>query len=162
MIDRCRGSPALMKFFIECFEGVLVTDFWSAYESVCAEDRQYCLVHLLRELEKVDQHNASIEWQAFAKRSRRLIRDAIRLRCRKDFVPGTFPSKVDRLNKRLAQLAAEQPRDRDARRLTNQLRKHAEYLLTFLDYDYYYSAACSLGRPLGGHQSRSQRRERRC
>ena len=52
MIDRSRGSPALRKFFTEAFEGVLITDFWSAYESVCAADRQYCLVHLLRELEK--------------------------------------------------------------------------------------------------------------
>jgi len=58
-IDRCRGSPALMKFFGECFEAVLVTDFWAAYESVCAQDRQYCLVHLLRELEKVELHNTT-------------------------------------------------------------------------------------------------------
>ncbi len=67
MIDRSRGSPALQRFFAEEFEGVLITDFWSPYESVCAEDRQYCLVHLLRELEKVDDHNDSPEWQAFAK-----------------------------------------------------------------------------------------------
>ena len=32
----------------------------AAYASVCADDRQYCLVHLLRELEKVDQDNHSI------------------------------------------------------------------------------------------------------
>ncbi|MCH8150241.1 MAG: transposase [Planctomycetes bacterium] len=67
MIDRSRGSPALQKFFTDLFEGVLITDFWSAYESVCAEDRQYGLVHLLRELEKVDEGNDSSEWQAFAK-----------------------------------------------------------------------------------------------
>ena len=29
-----------------------MTDFWRAYESVVAEDRQYCLVHLLRELDR--------------------------------------------------------------------------------------------------------------
>lgn len=39
MIDRCRGSPALQKFFTEAFEGVLITDFWAAYGSVSAEDR---------------------------------------------------------------------------------------------------------------------------
>jgi len=141
MIDRCRGSPALLKFFIECFDGVLITDFWSAYESVCAEDRQYCLVHLLRELEKVDQRNESAKWQAFAKRLRRLIRDAIRLRCRKDFVPGKFQSKVNRLNDRLVQLAnaacgdgGVASDDADVKRLGKRLRKHAEYILTFLDY----------------------------
>jgi transposase len=134
LIDRCRGSPALQTFFTEAFEGVLITDFWSPYESVCAEDRQYCLVHLLRELEKVDDDNDSAEWRAFAKKLRRLLRDGIRLRKRPDFAPGRFQSRVDRLNARLAQLAAEEPLDGDTRRLTNRLRRHAEYIFTFLDY----------------------------
>ena len=30
MVDRCRGSPALQKFFLDAFHGVLITDFWSA------------------------------------------------------------------------------------------------------------------------------------
>jgi transposase len=134
MIDRSRGSPALQQFFTEQFEGVLITDFWSAYESVCTEDRQYCLVHLLRELEKVDLRNDSAEWRAFAKKLRRLLRDGIRLRKCPDFVPGKFQHRVDRLNARLAKLAAAEPLDGDTRRLTNRLRRHAEYLFTFLDY----------------------------
>jgi hypothetical protein len=84
---------------------VLISDFWAAYLSVCAADRQYCLVHLLRELEKVDLRNDSAEWQAFAKKLRRLLRDGIRLRKRPEFAPGKFQSKVDRLNARLAKLA---------------------------------------------------------
>jgi hypothetical protein len=136
MIDRSRGSPALQKFFAEEFEGVLITDFWSVYESVCAEDRQYCLVHLLRELEKVDQRNDSIEWQAFAKKLRRLLRDGIRLRKRPDLVPEAYRGRADRLNKRLATLAGEEHLDADARRVSKRLRKHAEYLFTFLDYDH--------------------------
>lgn len=134
MVDRCRGSPALQKFFIDAFQGVLVTDFWSAYESVCAEDRQYCLVHLLRELEKVDQHNHSAEWQSFARRLRRLLRAGIRLRKRPDFAPGKFQDQVNRLNVRLNQLAAEEHLDSDTRRLTKRLRRYAEYIFTFLDY----------------------------
>jgi transposase len=136
MIDRSRGSPALQQFFTEEFEGVLITDFWSPYESVCAEDRQYCLVHLLRELEKVDLKNDSAEWKAFAKKLRRLLRDGIRLRKRPDFAPGKFQSQVNRLNARLVKLAAEEYVDGDARRLTKRLRKHAEYIFTFLDYDH--------------------------
>jgi hypothetical protein len=136
MIERSRGSPALQKFFTEEFEGVLISDFWSAYESVCAEDRQYCLVHLLRELEKVDDHNNSPEWKAFAKKLRRLLHDGIRLRKRSDFAVGAFQGRVQRLNVRLAELAAEEPIDGDTRRLTKRLRKYAEYLFTFLDYDH--------------------------
>jgi hypothetical protein len=134
MIDRSRGSPALQKFFTEAFKGVLITDFWAAYESVCAEDRQYCLVHLLRELDKVDQHNRSAEWQAFARRLRRLLRDGIRLRKRPDFAPGAHQRRVNLLNTRLAAMAAEENGDADARRLAHRLRKHAEHIFTFLDY----------------------------
>lgn len=134
MIDRCRGSPALQKFFTDVFEGVLITDFWAPYESVCAEDRQYCLVHLLRELEKVDLRNDSAEWRAFAKKLRRVLRDGMRLRKRPDFAPGKFPSRVDRLNVRLAKLAVEEPLDGDTRRLRKRLRKYAEFIFTFLDY----------------------------
>ena len=95
----------------------------------------YCLVHLLRELEKVDQRNASPEWQAFAKRLRRLLRDGIRLRKRSDFAPGRFQARVDRLNARVGEMAHETYHDADARRLTKRLRKYGEHLFTFLDYD---------------------------
>ena len=44
MIDRCRGSPALQKFFGEAFAGTLIHDFWAPYESIETADRQYCLV----------------------------------------------------------------------------------------------------------------------
>lgn len=153
MIDRCRGSPALRKFFTDEFEGVLITDFWAPYESVCAEDRQYCLVHLLRELAKVDLRNDGDEWRAFAKKLRRLLRDGIRLRKRADFVPGKYQNRVNRLNTRLARLANEEsagddqrandesaepangiPPDNDVRRLKKRLRKYVEYIFTFLDY----------------------------
>ena len=134
IIDRSRGSPALQRFFTEEFKGVLITDFWSAYASVCADDRQYCLVHLLRELENVDEHNDSPEWQFFAKRLRRLLRDGIRLRKRPDFAPNMHRSRVHRLHMRLTELADAEPVDGDVRRLTKRLCKHVDHIFTFLDY----------------------------
>jgi len=53
---------------------------------------------------------------------------------RDDFAPHRYRSRIDRLNTRLADLAAEERVDSDARRLTKRLRKYAEYLFTFLDY----------------------------
>ena len=64
-IDPTRGSAALQQFFTKAFEGTLVTDFFSAYNAVVCEDRQVCLVHLLRELAKVDLTNSSPQWLAF-------------------------------------------------------------------------------------------------
>ncbi len=134
LIDRCRGRPALRRFFSEAFDGVLITDFWAAYESVEAADRQYCLPHLLRELEKVDRHNDSAEWQAFAKRLRRLLRDGMRLRKRRDFTPSRYRGRIDLLNLRLGRMARDEHSDADARRITGRLRRYAEHLFTFLDY----------------------------
>ena len=74
--------------------------------AIDVRDRQYCLVHLLRELEKVDQHNTSAAWQAFAKTLRRLIRDEIRLRKRPDFSPQRYQSRIVRLGRRLDALLA--------------------------------------------------------
>ena len=134
MIDRSRGSPALAKFFLTEFEGVLITDFWAAYNAVCAADKQCCLVHLLRELEKVDMHNESVEWQAFAKRLRRLIGDGIRLRKREDYAPHLYASRIHRIDQRLMALARAEYVDADASRLGKRLLRHADQLFTFLDY----------------------------
>lgn len=138
LIDRSRGSPALARFFTEAFDGTLVTDFWAAYESVAADDRQYCLVHLLRELEKVDRYNTSAAWQAFAEQLRRLVRDGIRLRKRADFTPERYRSRLSLIHRRLVKLAdanggASRSTDDDVRRLTHRLSKHRDHLFTFLD-----------------------------
>jgi transposase len=134
IIDRSRGSPALHRFFSESFRGVLIHDFWAAYESVWADDRQYCLVHLLRELEKVDQTNHSLEWRHFAKKLRRLIRDAIRLRKRTDFSPETYRSRIHLIDSRLNALAWASYTDSDARRVGKRLDRHLDQLFTFLDH----------------------------
>lgn len=133
LIDRSRGSPALERFFAEAFDGVLVTDFWPAYNAFATE-RQCCLVHLLRELEKVDQDNHSSAWQAFAKMLRRLVRDGIRLRKRADFSPEKYRSRILRIDRRMMELARGQYADADARRLAGRLLKHADELFTFLDH----------------------------
>jgi len=134
MINRSRGSPALEKFFIEAFDGVLITDFWAAYNAVWARERQCCLVHLLRELEKVDRHNDSAEWKAFTKKLRRLLGDGIRLRKREDYTRQRYESRVLRINDRLMAMARGEYSDADASRLGKRLLRHCDQLFTFLDY----------------------------
>jgi len=140
LIDKSRGSPALQKFFSEAFDGTLVHDFWRAYESVCAEDRQYCIPHLLRELLKVDEgkasadeHNISQEWQNFAKQLRRLLRDGIRLRKRNDFDSGKYARRIKLIHHRLCRLADASYYDADAARLGERISRHRDHLFTFLD-----------------------------
>jgi len=134
MVDRSRGNPALLKLFQESFDGILVTDFWAAYDSVGWWKHQCCLVHLLRELEKVNQRNTSEEWLAFSKKTKRLIQDALRLRAHEDFTPEKYESRIKQLYVRLLDLALAGYTDKDAQRLAKRLEKYRDELFTFLDH----------------------------
>lgn len=135
MIDKKRGSPALRKFFQQEFAGTLVSDFWGAYNSVACGARQTCLVHLLRDLEHVEQYKRpGPEWPAFAKKLRRLVRDAIRLSRQADREALDFASRRERLHARLADLIETPWKDSQARRLVKRLRRHKGDLFTFLDH----------------------------
>lgn len=146
MIDEGRGSDALRKFFTGAFKGVLIHDFWAPYASVLLEGEgahQCCLAHLLRELDHVDEHalpgkapDRAREWCAFVKMLRRLLRDGIRLRKRKDFTPQKYTPRIVRIDRRLTALAQGTPTgyaDPDAARLAARLRRHRDELFTFLD-----------------------------
>lgn len=136
MINRCRGGPALREFFIEEFEGVLVTDFWGAYNAVAAGARQKCLVHLLRELKNVDKyHRPGADWPDFAKKLRRLIGDAVRLWKRAAVPVGEYQSRRARLDTRLAELIDRPWAEKHSRRLVKRLRRHQNELFTFLDHE---------------------------
>lgn len=134
MIDRCRGSPALAKFFQQEFAGTLVSDFWGAYNAVACSRRQKCLVHLLRDLEYVETyHCVNQDWSVFAKKLRRLIGDAIRL-WKREMVPAVeSASRRTRLDVRLQELIETSWSHPDARRLIKRLRRHQGELFTFLD-----------------------------
>jgi len=136
MIDRRRGSPALKRFFKCEFAGVLVTDFWGAYNAVVCARKQKCLPHLLRDLKRTAHyHRPGGDWPAFSKQLKRLIRDSIRLsKQRKELPAKSFASRRRRLDMRLSELLARPWQQRHARRLVKRLRRHASELFTFLDH----------------------------
>lgn len=136
MIHRSRGSPALLTFFTQEFGGILVSDFWGAYNAVACALRQTCLVHLLRELEHTEKYKSPDEhWPAFAKKLRRLIGDAIRLwRRKEELSPETYASRRARLTRRLDELIDTPWESKHAKRLVKRLRRHRNDLFTFLDH----------------------------
>jgi hypothetical protein len=136
IIDRSRGSPALKRVFQKEFAGVLVTDFWSAYNAVVCARKQKCLPHLLRDLKRTQHyHKPGGDWPAFSKRLKRLIRDAIRLsKRRRELSAERFASRRSRLERRLQELLVWPWEGRHARRLVKRLRRHRSELFTFLDY----------------------------
>ena len=136
MIDRRRGSPALKRFFKKEFAGVLVTDFWGAYNAVVCARKQKCLPHLLRDLKRTQHyHKPGGDWPEFSKQLKRLIRDSIRLSKRRKELPAkAFASRRQRLDVRLRGLLAQPWEQCHARRLVKRLRRHSSELFTFLDH----------------------------
>jgi transposase len=136
MIDRRRGSPALKKFFKKEFAGVLVTDFWAAYNAVVCAAKQKCLPHLLRDLKRTGHyHKPGGDWPEFSKQLKRLIRDSIRLGKRRgELSAEQFASRRQRLQQRLHDLLVQEWNERHARRLVKRLRRHEAELFTFLDH----------------------------
>jgi len=134
MINRSRGSPALSRFFTESFDGVLVTDFWAAYNAVSCRGRQGCLAHLFRELEKVNEIDCSDSWTEFSRKLKRLLRDAIRLSRRRDLPEERFASRRARLGQRLDGLIEMSGENPNVKRLAKRLRRYREGLFTFVDH----------------------------
>jgi len=131
-INKSRGSPALLEFMGETFGGCLITDFWSAYNRIACEDRQYCLAHLFRELDKVDERNKSEVWKAFRKKLLRLLNDAIRLNQAEGTGDASWDSRYVRLLDRLHVMIRESGSDADVRRLCARLNRYENGIFTFL------------------------------
>ena len=132
-IERSRAGPVVLKFIRDCFDGVLVSDFWYAYNVLtCA--KQKCLVHLLRELERVCKYkDSSGDWPKFSKKLKRLIRDAIRLRKRKDELnEQVYNRRCERIEKRLQLILEHNWSNKNAKRLLKRLNRHQDEVFTFL------------------------------
>lgn len=132
LIDRSRGHPALEKFFVEEFAGVLVTDFWAAYDAIVCGAHQRCWPHLLRELKEVEAAGRDRDdWPSFARRLRRIYADGVKLRAARSQVED-FDLATARLERRVIELGLADWRHPDAARLAGRLHKYGEELLTFL------------------------------
>jgi len=135
MIHRSRGSPALDEFFTEAFDGVLITDFWSAYGAVSRAEHQACLAHLLRELKHLDEKDGSAGWRAFSKKLRRLLRDGLRLKARSDLSAAIRQHRTRLIDRRLMQLVEWESPNANVQRLVKRLGRYRDSLFTFLDYE---------------------------
>lgn len=135
LITPSRGSPVVKKVLGALFKGILISDFYGAYNRVVALAKQKCLFHLFTELVKVDQRNDSLAWQIFRNRLSRLLKDAIRLADKKSaMTPEGFSRARTRLHARLDDLCESvKIADADAQRIRKRLVRHRGELFTFLD-----------------------------
>jgi hypothetical protein len=137
LITKSRGSPVIREVLGTVFRGILLCDFWGAYNKITALAKQRCFYHLFTELAKVDKNNKSSAWKAFRKLLCRLLKDAVRLSERKaQLVPEKYDSLKSRMYDRLEQiLLIHHNGDKDIKRLIKRLKRHKAELFTFLEYE---------------------------
>jgi len=136
LIDRRRGAAVVKQVLGTLFPGILITDFWGAYNAIEALAKQRCYFHLFTELVKVDKRNCSATWKRFRKRLSRLLKDAVRLgEQRLIRSPPSYARRRAQLDLRLDGLIAGSFEDADAKRLIKRLRRHHNEMFTFLDHE---------------------------
>lgn len=137
LIDRHRGAAVVKQVLGTLFPGVLITDFWGAYNAIEALAKQRCYFHLFTELLKVDKLNGSTPWKRFRKKLSRLLNDAVRLADQRQIrSPPIYARRREKLHLRLDQLIAATFDDADAKRLIKRLRRHRHEMLTFLEHEH--------------------------
>jgi len=136
LIDPHRSSNVVKAALGTLFPGILITDFWGAYNALKALAKQKCYFHLFTELRKVDKLTAVRPWRRFRKKLARLLKDAVRLgEARATMKPPCFARRKAQLHRRLDQFIATSWDDPHAKRLIKRLRRHRHEMLTFLDHD---------------------------
>ena len=134
IINQSRASPVVLNFFKKAFAGILVTDFYGAYNAIVCAGKQKCLAHLLGDMKKVAKYkDKSKDWPTFSKRLKRILRDAMRLCGKRRTLKK---AKCERLcaciEKRLTALIETPWENVEARRLVKRLRRHRDELFVFL------------------------------
>jgi transposase len=134
-ISPSRASPVLKRVLGKFFAGILVCDFFGAYNQIGALLKQRCLLHLLRDLIRTSVFHRTPEWKGFAKTLRRLVKDAFRLATRRSQLPAeVYPQRCQILHQRLATLINQPYQDSHCLRLVKRLKRHQNELFTFLDH----------------------------
>ena len=134
-----RGGGVVQKVLGKTYDGILSTDFYSAYNrSITAMAKQKCLVHLDRDLKKLlttfSKDHPVFFW---AERLRAFLQEA------RAFYDAWHAGKLtgeqlteaaDRFRKELPSFIQLQASESDIRRLSKRLLRHQHELLTFLTY----------------------------
>jgi transposase len=131
-VDESRGGKVPLKLLGKAFGGVVVADFYSAYNQLEAP-KQRCLVHLLREVKETGEANENFQKTSFAKKLRRWCKDALELKDRrKGLKKVEYQGKTARLENRLEALMKTADPHPDVQRLTKRLLRHQHELTRFL------------------------------
>ena len=149
-IAASRGAKTAREIVGKNYEGILSTDFYSAYDCLSGK-KQKCLVHLLRTMREYRFKDNAPEFVKHEKRLNRIIRDAIRLKERESELSELiYTRRVKQIKMRLLAWSNGDYQNKNLIRLAKRFLKHWIHLLTFLEYpnvDYHNNLAERMIRP---------------
>lgn len=134
-IDPSRGQKVLTGLLGQRYNGILISDFLSAYNKIEAKGKQRCLLHLARDLEKVEAITDDEFIRHYCQSLLRLLDQAKNLHqdyLDKKISEGYFQKKREILNQWLKDFNFPDPSKRHLKRLSQRLTRHKKELLTFL------------------------------
>jgi len=130
LIRASRGAQVIEEVMGRQHAACWVSDCLSAQLSAPAEQRQLCLAHQLRDLQRVLDHRPRLPW-ALALQA--LFREAIHLgKRRTELSSQGYARRVTEVEHRLDRLLHRHVPDACARRLQKRYRRHRAHLLVFL------------------------------
>jgi transposase len=132
-IRQSRGRAVPKEVLKDDYGGVVISDFYSAY-SKSGKRRQRCLVHLVREMNKCQKNDNSLEYRIHHKKLKRILRDAKRLSDnRQTLNPVIFMRRLTRIKERLFEFSCQVFSNKNWQRLSKRFLKHHNEMFTFLE-----------------------------
>ena len=133
-VDKSRGSQVPISVLGKTFSGVLVSDFYSSYNTKIHGLKQKCLVHLRRDIRESRGDPPPPDFTEPEKKLKRLLADAERLANQRNRLSLlVFARRTRRIKDRLFHFAAAVYSNKTWQRLSARLLTHHKSLFTFLD-----------------------------
>ncbi len=134
-IDKSRGQKAVEDVLGKKYDGVIISDFLSAYNKITTKAKQRCLVHILRDLKKVIEYwHDDRQVLGYCKHLKGIFEDAIELH--KEYKDkkwdDRFYRKRNLLTEELQDFSFPNPNKRILKRFAKRLNRHKDELFTFL------------------------------
>jgi len=142
-IDNSRGQKVLEDVLGKNYEGILISDFLSAYNKIATKGKQRCLIHILRDLKKVIKYwHDDKEVLGYCKRLKKLFEESIELyqQYQDRQWDEAYYRKRLLITQRLRDFSFPNPNKRILQRFVKRLNRHKDELFTFLytkDIDYH-------------------------
>ncbi len=152
-IDKGRGQAVVEKLLGGEYKGVLISDFLSAYNKIITSAKQRCLVHILRDLEKVMEYwHDDTEVMRYCERLRKIFADAIGLynEHKNKRWDKEYRSRRESVASALKDFDFPNPNKKILNRFAKRLKRHKDEMLTFLykkNIDYHNNHAEQQIRP---------------